>query len=98
MVVKFKITIKLNRERYYLAPSTKYHLGIKIDDNLNWHHHVNDFAAKLNNTNVLFCTYLKLEIIPIRKYSLIYNHNLFTLHFLTHISTMLILYGLKILM
>ena len=30
---------KLNRRRFYLTPSVIY-LGVKIDKNLNWHHHI----------------------------------------------------------
>ena len=31
--------IKLNRRSFYLTPSVIY-LGVKIDKNLNWHHHI----------------------------------------------------------
>ena len=44
--------IKSNRKRLYPTPSVKY-LGVKIDENLNWHHHINDLAAKLKTANVL---------------------------------------------
>ena len=54
-----EIKIKLNRKRLYTAPSVKY-LGVKIDENLNWHHHINDLAAKLNRANAL--------LFKIRKY------------------------------
>ena len=40
-----EIKIKLNRRRLYPTSSVKY-LGVKIE-NLNWHHHINDLAAKL---------------------------------------------------
>ena len=29
------------------------YLGVKIDEILNWHHHINDLAAKLNRANTL---------------------------------------------
>ena len=47
-----KIKIKLNRKRLYRTPSVKY-LGVKIDENLNWHHHINELTAKLNRANAL---------------------------------------------
>ena len=47
-----EIKIKLNRKRFYPTPSVKY-LGVKIDESLNWYHHINDLAAKLNRANVL---------------------------------------------
>ena len=34
--------------------SVKY-LGVKIDENLNRQHHINDLAAKLNRPNALLC-------------------------------------------
>ena len=37
----------LNRTNY-----VRY-LGIKIDENLNWKIHIDDFASKLNRTNLL---------------------------------------------
>ena len=46
------IKIKLNRRRLYPAASVKY-LGVKIDENFNWHHQINDLAAKLNRANAL---------------------------------------------
>ena len=36
------LKIKLCRKRLYLTESVKY-LGVKIDTNLNWKYHVNDF-------------------------------------------------------
>ena len=44
--------IKLNRKRLYPTPSVK-HLGVKIDENLNWNHLINDLAAKLNGASAL---------------------------------------------
>ena len=35
------IKLKLNRQRLHSSNNVKY-LGIKIDENLNWKHHVND--------------------------------------------------------
>ena len=44
--------IKLNRKRLYPTDSVKY-LGIRIEKNLNWKHHVSDIAIKLNRANAL---------------------------------------------
>ena len=54
-ILDHEIKIKLNRKRLYPTPSVKY-LGVKIDENLNWHHHINDLAAKLNRANALLFT------------------------------------------
>ena len=42
----------IRRKKLYPTPNMKY-LGVKIDENLNWHHHINDLAAKLNRANAL---------------------------------------------
>ena len=42
----------IQRKRLYPTPSVKY-LGVKFDENINWHHHINDLAAKLNRANAL---------------------------------------------
>ena len=47
-----EVKIKLSRKRLYPTDSVKY-LGIRIDENLNWKHHVSDIATKLNRANVL---------------------------------------------
>ena len=47
-----EVKIKLNRKRLYPTDSVKY-LGIRIDKNLNWKHHISDIAIKLNRTNAL---------------------------------------------
>ena len=52
IILDHEIKIKLNRKRLYPAPNLKY-LGVKIDENLNWYHHINDQAAKLNRANAL---------------------------------------------
>ena len=44
--------IKLNRKRLYPTPSVK-HLGVKIDENVNWNHLINDLVAKLNGASAL---------------------------------------------
>ena len=46
------LKIKLCGKRLYPTESVKY-LGIKIDANLTWQHHVNDISIKLNRANVL---------------------------------------------
>ena len=47
-----KVKIKLSRKRLYPTDYVKY-LGIRIDENLNWKHHVSDIAIKLNRTDAL---------------------------------------------
>ena len=47
-----KVKIKLSRKRFYPTDYVKY-LGIRIDENLNWKHHVSDIAIKLNRTDAL---------------------------------------------
>ena len=47
-----EVKIKLNRKQLYPTDSVKY-LGIRIDKNLNWKHHVSDIAIKLNRANAL---------------------------------------------
>ena len=46
------LKIKLCGKRLYPTESVKY-LGVKIDTNLNWEHHVNDLSVKLNRANTL---------------------------------------------
>ena len=45
-----EVKIKLSRKRLNPADSVKY-LGIRIDGNLNWKHHITDTAIKLNRAN-----------------------------------------------
>ena len=44
--------LKLNRKRLYTTISVKY-LGIKTDENLNWHEQINNVAVKLNRANAM---------------------------------------------
>ena len=44
------LKIKLCVKRLYLTESVKY-LGVKIDANLTWQHHVHDLSIKLNRSN-----------------------------------------------
>ena len=53
------LKIKLCGKRLYPTESVKY-LGVKIDANLTWQHHVNDLSIKLNRANAL--------LFKIRKY------------------------------
>ena len=46
------LKIKLCGKRLYPTESVKY-LGVKIDANLTWQHHVNDLSIKLNRANAL---------------------------------------------
>ena len=47
-----ELQLKLNEKRLYPTDSVKY-LGIIIDKNLNWHHQINNIAAKLNRVNAM---------------------------------------------
>ena len=47
-----EVKIKLSKKRLYPTDSVMY-LGIRIDENLNWKHHVSDTAIKLNRANAL---------------------------------------------
>ena len=40
------------RQRIYFSNNVKY-LGIKIDENLNWKHHINEVSTKLIRTNAI---------------------------------------------
>ena len=53
------LKIKLFGKRLYPTESVKY-LGVKIDANLTWKHHVNDLSIKLIRVNAL--------LFKIRKY------------------------------
>ena len=53
------LKIKLCGKRLYPTESVKY-LGVKIDANLTWQHHVHDLSIKLNRPNAL--------LFKIRKY------------------------------
>ena len=46
------LKLKLNGKRLYTTNSVKY-LGIKIDENLNWHQQINNVAVKLNRANAM---------------------------------------------
>ena len=46
------LKLKLNGKRLYTTNSVKY-LGIKIDENLNWHEQINNVAVKLNRANAM---------------------------------------------
>ena len=50
-IFEHEIKINLKRKRVYFTPSVQY-LGVKIDKNLNWHHHINNLAAKLNRATI----------------------------------------------
>ena len=59
------LKIKLCGKRLYPSESVKY-LGVKIDTNLNWEHHVNDLSIKLNRANTLLFKmrkYVSLKIL-----------------------------------
>ena len=51
MLVK-PIKIKLSGQRLYPTDNVRY-LGIKIDENLTWKHHINHIITKLNRANAL---------------------------------------------
>ena len=59
------LKIKLCGKRLYPTESVKY-LGVKIDANLTWQHHVNDLSIKLNRANALLFKmrkYVSLKIL-----------------------------------
>ena len=59
------LKIKLYGKRLYSTESVKY-LGVKIDTNLTWQHHVNDLSIKLNRANALLFKmrkYVSLKIL-----------------------------------
>ena len=59
------LKIKLRGKRLYPTESFKY-LGVKIDANLTWQHHVNDLTTKLNRANALLFKmrkYVSLKIL-----------------------------------
>ena len=59
------LKIKLCGKRLYLTESIKY-LGVKIDANLTWQHHINDLSFKLNRANALLFRirkYVSLKIL-----------------------------------
>ena len=45
-----KIRIKLNKKKLYATPRVKKE-GVEIDENLNWHNHINDIATMVNREN-----------------------------------------------
>ena len=46
------IKLKLNRQRLHSFNNVKY-LGIKIDENLKWRHHINEVSSKLVMENAI---------------------------------------------
>ena len=52
------LKIKLCGKRLYPTESVKY-LGVKIDANFTWQHHVNDLSIKLNRADALLFTMKK---------------------------------------
>ena len=58
------LKMKLCGKRLYPTESVKY-LGVKIDANLTWQHHVNDLSIRLNRANALYfkmTKYVSLKI------------------------------------
>ena len=59
------LKIKLCGKRLHSTEIVKY-LGVKINTNLNWEHHVNDLSIKLNRANALLFKmrkYVSLKIL-----------------------------------
>ena len=50
--MKVLLNLKLNRQRLHSSNNVKY-LGIKIDENLNWKHHINEVSTKLIRVNAI---------------------------------------------
>ena len=72
------LKIKLCDKRLYPTESVKY-LGVKIDANLTWQHHVNDLSTKLNRASAL--------LFKIRKYvSLKILRSIYSAIFHSHLS------------
>ena len=46
------IKLKINRQRLHSSSNVKY-VGIKIDENLNWKHHINEVLIKLIRANAI---------------------------------------------
>ena len=46
------IKLRLSMQRLHSSNNAKY-LDIKIDENLNWKHHVNDISTKLIKANAI---------------------------------------------
>ena len=44
--------LKLHGKSIYATVSVKY-LGTNVDENLNWHQHINNVAVKLNRANAM---------------------------------------------
>ena len=73
------LKIKLCGKRLYPTESVKY-LGVKIDTNLSWQYHVNDFFIKLNRATAhLFKMrkYINLKILRFIIYFAIFDSYLF---------------------
>ena len=82
------LKIKLCGKRLYPTESVKY-LGVKIDTNLTWQHHVNNLSIKLNRANALVFKMRKYVSPKILRSSILL---FLTLTYLTAVSS-----GLKIL-
>ena len=70
------LKIKLCGKRPYPTEIFKY-LGVKIDINLTWQHHVNDLAIKLNRANALlfkFGKYFSPKILRSIYFSIFDSH------------------------
>ena len=62
---KLEGDLKICYKRLYPTESVKY-LGVKIDANLTWQHHINDLSIKLNRANALLFKmrkYVSLKIL-----------------------------------
>ena len=69
------LKIKLCGKRLYPTESVKY-LGVKIDTNLSWQYHVNDFFIKLNRATALLFKmrkYINLKILRFIIYFAIFD-------------------------
>ena len=62
--VDSEVKIKLSRKQVYPTDSIKY-LGVRIDENLNWKHHVSDIAIKWNTAMLSF---LRSRILSMSKH------------------------------
>ena len=75
-ILDHEIKIKLSRKRLYPTPSFKY-LVVKIDENVNRNHHINDLAAKLNRANALLIkirNYVNQKVLRSIYFAIFYSH------------------------
>ena len=74
--INSEVKIKQSRKRLYPTDSVEY-LGIRIDESLNWKHHVTDIVIKLNRANVLLLkirNFVNVNTLKIIYYAIFDSH------------------------